>query len=204
MLSVKSAQSPSLTDRRVLLCLASYASTKTLQKLRRKERDICSECKESLVTDEPLEIERAQETYEYLSGLDRGGLNRPADFSFHLCMDAFKLFQTLISQKYEEQFLKLNDQRKAFTTLGVKLCEQTLDDMLFSCETDSCDLSLQKVVAKFLGVLANIFLNNYTKTLNESNIARQIAIKLSKKEAKVKAEEAKKERFEGRFWRYLG
>ncbi|XP_018914579.1 uncharacterized protein [Bemisia tabaci] len=186
-----------LTDRRVLLCLASYAATKTLQKLRREEKEVCAECRETLVTNKPLEIERVKETYEYLSGLDRGGLNRPSDFSFHFCMDSFKLFQTLISQKYEKQFLKLNNQRKAFKTLGVKLCEQTLDDMLFSCESDSCNLSLQKVVKKFTGVLANIFLNNYTKTLNESNITRQIAIKLqkqeAKQEAKKKAEDAKKE-----------
>ena len=69
------------------------------------------------------------------------------------------------------------------------MCEENLDDIDTVCH--QCSLSLQKVIKKFLRVMSNVLMNNYSKNLNESNDAHQLAVKLTKIEEKKKQEEEK-------------
>ncbi|XP_072159205.1 uncharacterized protein [Bemisia tabaci] len=189
----------SVNDSRVLVCLASYSATKVIQHFSktntassRKEgerKKICSNCIGELITTEPLEIERAAEIYEYMSAIDRGGLNKPSEFSFDLCVNIYKLFKILISQKYEDQFLKLQIPHKAVVDLGLQMFESYIDHLVPECGT--CELKIVKVIKKMLRSMANCLLKNYTKNLQEWNTSRQLAMRLSKKAAR---EEKKKQK----------
>ncbi|CAH0765012.1 unnamed protein product [Bemisia tabaci] len=185
----KQTVSVSLNNLRVLVCLASYAATKVIQHFSKTKSEICSDCVSMLITTELLEIERAEEIYSYLSGIDRGGLNKPSDFSFNLCVNIFKLFSKLISSKYESQFLKLQSPRRAIVSLGLQMCKNAIND---AAPCPNCDLSLEKIIKKILRTLANCFLKNYAKNLQESNTARLLAIQYSKKATKEKKKKQEK------------
>ena len=100
----------------------------------------------------------------------------------NLCFNLYILFQILISDNYEYEFLELKNQRGAVITLGLQMIESVFDmgDMC-SCGNG------RNVMKKCIKVLANIFINNYTKVLNEINISNQC------KKTKVKRTEKNEE-----------
>lgn len=72
----------------------------------------------------------------------------------------YSIVQVLLSRKYEEQFLKVQDQRKLLCALSTE-CLKLVE--LSTAEVCSCSSSRLSLFTKCVRVFANIFLNNYTK-----------------------------------------
>lgn len=162
-----------LETRQILICIASYTSKSLIETF--KEIKNCLECSLMLQSNEEMELVCDKEIFCYFTELNRGGLKRPSIFMITLCENMYRLFQVLISDKYESEFLKLSNQRKAFITLGVQLSEIVCDlDQI--CQ---CGLTFKILVKKCIKIMSNIFINNYTKLLNEVNVSRKLARKYS-------------------------
>ncbi|PSN31256.1 hypothetical protein C0J52_27800, partial [Blattella germanica] len=123
----------------------------------------------------------SRELLSYFKELNRGGLKCSSSIMISLCCDIFKVFQVLISSTYEADFLKLENQRDAVMTLGIELSENSISNLADVCK---CGIVLKTVVRKRVKVLANIFINNYVKLLNEKNISKEIARKLESQNRK--------------------
>lgn len=122
------------------------------------ERGInCDKCRSLLSYDRPLECDnQCAETTVYLKILDRGGLKWPTDFVLRVTVCTFKVFQCLISINYENEFLKIRNQRHALQCLS---CD-ALGIVNSVCE---CGVSSDYMVKRATYILANIMLNNYCK-----------------------------------------
>jgi hypothetical protein len=61
--------------------------------------------KNELVTAHELTVEIEDEQFDYLRGLDRGGLKWPTELLVEVVTQVFYVFNCLISSKYESKFL---------------------------------------------------------------------------------------------------
>lgn len=167
----------------VLICIASYTSMQVTDKIRKTGNNYCSECLEMLQSEEQMP-QLCETELNYFSQLNRGGLKRPSPMMVFLCSEMYKLFQTLISNAYEQDFLKLGNHHDAVVTLGIQMSECIISNWEDVCK---CGVPMKKLVKKCIKVLGNIFINNYTKLMDEKSAARDIARKLSSQKRKRKS-----------------
>lgn len=171
-------------SQRILICIASYSSMKVIEKLRKYNN--CADCVEMLQSEEEMVIQCDADEMSYFRLLNRGGLKCPSPIMVSMCCKIFMLFQVLISSAYEAEFLKLENQRDAVVALGVEALESSVDNLSDVCK---CGVPLTKIIKKCVKILANIFINNYTKVSNEKKISKEIAKKLQKQGIKRKTDD---------------
>lgn len=165
---------------KILLCVASYTSTKVIEN-RRKGGTSCPQRTEMLQSKEEILVQCEQEeTLAYFKQLNRGGLKCPSPMIISLSCNMFKLFQVFISSTYESKFLKLENQRDAVLMLGLELSGNSIN----SDEACICGVLLKTIIKKCVKVLSNIFINNYVKVLNEKNATKELARKLESRKRK--------------------
>jgi hypothetical protein len=78
----------------------------------------CQLCKNELVTEHELTVEIEGEQFDYLRGLDRGGLNWPTELLVEVVTQVFYVFNCLISSKYESKFLSLTSHKSVVMNHG--------------------------------------------------------------------------------------
>lgn len=174
-----------IETQKIIVCIASYTSMKVVEKLGRNKK--CTDCKQMLQTDEDMDLDCNRERlFTYFRELNRGGLKYPSSFLMCLCCDVYRLMQVLISNRYEQEFLNLKNQRDAVVTLSVQFFLNSVSNIDDSC---SCGVRLVKIVKKCVKVFANIFINNYTQVLNDKNVSKELARKLGNRKRRQASKE---------------
>lgn len=156
---------------------------------------VCLHCKSIIIaSDDELQVEcSGNETLTYFNLINRGGLKHPSDLLVDICSSLYCLFQVLISEHYECEFLKVKYQRDTVIKLGMQMCELCFEDLENVCE---CGLAVKSLIQKILKTLSNIYINNYCKNLNSKLTSQHIAKKLAKKRsAKQEKKPTKQEKF---------
>ena len=92
--------------------------------------------------------------------LSRGGLKWPTKFLIDIVADVYTVFNCLISDKYEQAFLGLTNQRQVLVAISIDFINRPES----ACE---CGFPMSKLVYKSVFIASNIMLNNYTKLFNE-------------------------------------
>ncbi|KAJ4446704.1 hypothetical protein ANN_13401 [Periplaneta americana] len=146
----------------ILICIGGYVAHSVLNSLG-SNTEKCVSCVSTLSTARDLIIENNTK-FSYFDALNRGGLKCPSDFVVSLCTLVYKLFNILLSETFENDFLQLNCQRKLVINLTMAVFELNTTDFDVMCK---CEMTLRKLAVKCTKVLANIFINNYCKVQNE-------------------------------------
>lgn len=131
-----------------------------------REKVSCDYCKNALVIpNKDLVLEKCvTENYIYLDTLNRGGLKYPTEFLVNVVIHTYKLFNAIITERFERHFLAENNQRALFIKLSlVSLQNSNIigEDCCQNCEKYPIEL-----VQMLLQYFTNILLNNYTKNRN--------------------------------------
>jgi hypothetical protein len=77
------------------------------------------------------------------------------------------VFSELISDKYETEFLRSGKQRIILRELTMLKLEKYVEEINDKCIL--CNKTLKSILIKNSHILANIFLNNYSKLINDQN-----------------------------------
>lgn len=143
------------SDIRIIMYVSGYAVKKIAKVI------TCNGCKTYFESDKTnlFELDHC----EYLVNLDRGGLKYPSELITNIGICAYQIFQVLISQQYEENFLKYENQKYVLVLL---ILERTELEDVSEC---SCGKNLFEYFEKVAVIWANILLNNYTKNINNEN-----------------------------------
>ena len=123
----------------------------------------CKMCQYELCTDRELLCEFGEnldDKFLYIEILNRGGLKWPTQFLIDIVSDVFVVFNCLISQKYENEFLSVTNQRDLVVRIS-------LDFINHSDNTCECGNATSKLLYRSVFIAANIMLNNYTKLVND-------------------------------------
>ena len=135
----------------VIIFLAGYVSFKVSMKCE------CSICKTTLITNSDLICELHPEV-RYLKHLNRGGLKYPSSVSIEIGTQVYKIFQLLVSDRYNTLFLHSKSPKSLTKTLVLEAMKPTYSDI--KCE---CGKKLTELAEQCINIWVNIFLNNYTK-----------------------------------------
>lgn len=120
----------------------------------------CSKCKEFLTisgTDVSSTVLPQNKNY-YFNVINRGSLKYPSDFLMSIVTTAFKVFQVVLTDRYESKFLSVKGQKETLISTILEFLEL---DSLGKCEI--CNVDLRTIVNKCLNSFSNILLNNYSK-----------------------------------------
>ncbi|BFZ17374.1 hypothetical protein BsWGS_20413 [Bradybaena similaris] len=161
----------------VLVYISGFLAFRVSKKLK------CSTCCKALQQDKGLiaDIEpdlSIVEWLDYTCLLDRGGLRYPSQPLTVLTLIAYLVVQTLISAEYEHQFLNASNQKEIVVDTVAANFHQHFTDAS-SCT--ACGCSTTDVLARAIPSLANIFLNNYRKTRNDTDKLEQAEASLRRK-----------------------
>jgi hypothetical protein len=102
---------------------------------------------------------------EYLKNLTRGALKQPSELFFEASIQAYQIFSELISNKYETVFLRNGKQMIILRELTMLKLEKYVEEINDKCIL--CNKTLKSILIKNSYILANIFLNNYSKLIND-------------------------------------
>ena len=147
----------------VLFYIAGYVSHSILKYMKG-----CIYCKHMIAVEKELTTEGLQdERNSYLLNLCRGGLKQPTDFIYVIVVEGFTLFQTLISSEFENTFLNGGNHRAIF----MNILEMKIEEMGINfSDKCTCGVETMVIVRKVCHVLGNIFVNNYTKVINNNTL----------------------------------
>ena len=149
----------------VLFYIAGYISHSLLKYVKG-----CNNCKNLIALDKELATQGLQdERNSYLLRLCRGGLKQPTDFIFHIVVEGYTLFQTLISSEFESEFLNGGSHRDVFINLLQFKVEESGINFYDKCAT--CGMELMTVLRKVCHILGNILGNNYSKIVNNKTMS---------------------------------
>lgn len=101
----------------VLIYISGYVAFKV------SNTSSCSECVSILVKHMALEIDCPKDIDRYFLLSDRGNLKWPQELLTFVTVNAFKLFQKLISRKYEILFLNYPDHKSLIVFLTLEKLE---------------------------------------------------------------------------------
>lgn len=145
----------------IILYICGYVGKKIA------ERNKCNDCKQILLTSTDFHVEFAPNLI-YLNNLNRGGLKYPSKFLILIGTIAYKIFQTLISEKFENLFLESSNQKQFLKAIILERVElENVDNVLCHCESN-----LQISIVRCVDIWCNILLNNYSK-VKRDNICLQ-------------------------------
>lgn len=159
ILSLASTMVLSTADINVIIYIAGLIADKISSRLN------CSTCRKLLVFDNAEMLVEFSEETEYLQNLDRGGLKYPSDFCTELGIRALKVFRAITSEKFESMFVKCRSHKNYLFSVITEYTES----IAFNLPADfSCKHSASEIIEIGVGIWINIFLNNYTKELNDT------------------------------------
>lgn len=172
---LESTLSVSVTDEviKVLIFISDYVAKSVSTSIK------CCLCMKYIMLDNVLDVDLGKSSnYSYLAEISRGGLKWPTEFLVTLSKVVFKIFQTLISEAYEENVLTFKNHK----SLLMYLSQCKLADMCCNLyEKCSCGVPLLELFQKCINVLCNIFINNYCKVRSERIVSGKIKSKAAKR-----------------------
>ena len=80
---------------------------------------------------------------DYLRIVYRGGLRYPSEIVINILVIGLKLFKTIISERFEQSFIKSKHQRQLFANLMADAIDSLLADNIpdcSSCGTPFCEI----------------------------------------------------------------
>lgn len=141
----------------VLIYIAGYVAFKV------KNNMACSDCISKITAGKAMEFECSETVAEYLKFSSRGGLQWPKNFTVDIIVQAFGVFQFLISEHFENRFLSHGKQKSLLSNLT----KARIDfQNVLPVSVCHCGVSSDTVSMKCLSVISNILLNNYCKVRN--------------------------------------
>lgn len=140
-----------------LVYIGGYISHSVLKKCS------CCECCDLLLSNDSIPSEiLLRQTNLYFNVIDRGSLRYPSDFIINILVASFKVFNVVISERYESMFLRCTSQKYILT----KLITESLENVSTQwCNT--CGASSKVLMDKCISVFSNVLLNNYSKLVKE-------------------------------------
>ena len=125
----------------VLIYIAGFVAFKV------KNSILCSKCITILTCDKKLEYECPANVTEYLRLSSRGGLQWPNEFTLLIIVHTFNIFETLISERYEDIFLNHGHQND----LLLRLTENRITSEIIIERIDCvCGTSSEVLIKKCL------------------------------------------------------
>jgi hypothetical protein len=143
-----------------------------------KSKIPCIDCQAELLTLRALDCEYpVNETFDYLSSIDRGRLTWPTDQMVDIVVQTIVVFKCITGTKYIKNFVTAAaSQRSVIAQLALERCKQVVD-MTFKCAT--CDNAMTDLAKPAIQIVCNISLNNYTKRLGDHHTQSKTLKKLS-------------------------
>lgn len=154
-------------DRNVLIYISGYVAHSV------KRRTRCEACSLHLSVNKILLMDIPPQCTDYVNLLDRGGLQWPTDFVANVCFNTFLIFQNLIKD-HEREFRQLSNQKNTLAKLSLDFNHGLYVDV--NC--CSCRRTLFSLMSLCVQSMANILLNNYTKSINNSAASQKNKRKL--------------------------
>lgn len=137
----------------------------------------CIDCQLELLTQRTLECDYpVDESFDYLSKIDRGRMTWPTDLMVDIVVQAITVFKVITSDKYNKLFVTASNQRYIVAQLALRRCEQVVD-MSFQCST--CNSCMTDLAPMCIRIVCNISLNNYTRRLADYKTQSKTLRKLS-------------------------
>lgn len=143
-------------DENVLIYISGYVAHSIKKKVN------CELCLSRISLDKIIEAD-FPDNCQYLKILDRGGLKWPTDFTLSVCISTYQVFQALIGH-FKNDFLQCNNQRQVLVKLALNFQTKSFDVN----ECCSCSRSVNSLLRLCIWPLANILLNNFTKSYNNA------------------------------------
>lgn len=122
----------------------------------------CSRCNEcfTLTNVDSTYVPKADNFYFNI--INRGSLKYPSDYVLYILTIAFKVFNVIISDRYEAEFLSRNKNHVILRSTIIGFLDlKTVQN----CE--ECGRNHNKLIEKCLSSFCNILLNNYAKSSND-------------------------------------
>jgi hypothetical protein len=142
-----------------------------------KSKIACIDCQLELLTQRTLECDYpVDESFDYLSKIDRGRLTWPTALMVDIVVQTITVFKLIIDDKYNKLFVTASNQRSIVAQLALRRCEQAVD-MSFQCST--CKSVMTDLAPLCIRIVCNISLNNYTKRLADFKTQSKTLRKLS-------------------------
>ena len=143
-----------------------------------KSKIPCIDCQAEILTLRTLDCDYpANETFDYLSSIDRGRLTWPTDQMVDIVVQTIIVFKCITGTKYTKPFVTAaTSQRSGIAQLALKRCQQVID-MTFKCST--CDNTMTDLAEPSIQIVCNISLNNYTKRLGDHKTQSKTLKRLS-------------------------
>ncbi|GBM41413.1 hypothetical protein AVEN_172191-1 [Araneus ventricosus] len=140
----------------IVTYLAGYCSHAALKKTK------CSYCRQKLITDKES---ISHDNYKLIDVKDRGGLLYPSKIVVNAVIHTYIVVQKLISEKYEDKFIQVLNQR----SLVVNLVEDILvtKDIFLSFDVCVDGHDILHLINIILRSATNSLLNNYCKVKND-------------------------------------
>lgn len=123
----------------------------------------CSLCGAKICSKNVLDGEISEENCQYTKHLNREGLKWPTEFALDACINTYKIFQVSMST-YEKEFLNLANHRTILMNLSINYLQDRTD---FN-ETCICGTSNKQLIVRAVRSAANVFFNNYSKSVNDN------------------------------------
>jgi hypothetical protein len=98
----------------------------------------------------------------YLKDIDRGDLKWPSQFLTDIVLKIYFVFQTLISEQYEQKFLASKNGSHVIFAKSTEM----INAENCTCE---CGVTIPQIVSKCVLTASNMMLNNYTKIVNDND-----------------------------------
>lgn len=119
----------------------------------------CDLCKSELITDQHLLMDTTDEQNSYLTSIDRGGLKWPTEFLVECVSQMLLVFKCVISEKFEALFLSLSNHKSVL----IELFKERLNGCCMLEGKCVCGVTISCLMTHTTQIVANIFLNNYSK-----------------------------------------
>ena len=117
---------PSKSEENIVLYVCGAICKSTLRKTK------CSSCKDLLCSDSDLEIEVNIEEFSdhdsilnFQTIVSRGGLLKPTDYAYTLCIESFRVFEEMKNNKLMPLLLKSPRQRELFRQIVQNVINET-------------------------------------------------------------------------------
>ncbi len=146
-------------DIHVLVFIAGYSGRKLRQTV------TCTACIDVFLSPDDMTCDVNTNELFYIQALDRGGLKWPRQILVDIVTLIYCLFERLLSSDYEKQFIEASNHKQLAVFLSLELLQSKSD---FNCVCEAGQDTKQNLFKLCARKMANIFLNNYSKRLNDA------------------------------------
>jgi len=159
------------TEMSGIVFIAGYVGYKLKAKLS------CIDCRLELLTDRALECDFPRDdSFDYMAGIDRGGLTWPTDLLVDIVAQTIIVFKCLVSSNHTKNFTSAQKQRSIMSQLASQRCDKVC---AVSAKCQTCGVDLGDIAKICIKIVCNISLNNYTKRLGDGKSVSKTLSKLS-------------------------